>query len=289
MPSLFETLSSPRVLHRIEDHIYIIQLCDERNLNSLTFDDFLYIAVLLNEANNNNDIFFTVFQSTGKFFSSGGKFDSVLELSPEKIKEEGNNLSYFKKLFGTVLAPNVYVTNAFVNHNKPIICCLNGPAIGLSASIVCLCDIVYSINDSVYLLFPFSSLGFVAEVGSSVTLYDKLGMNATNEHLFFSTKIQFKELINKIIVKDYNLKDNSNFKQLTEEFNKQVITDLKKKYKHLHLNSLIEMKKLLNHEPKRRLIVAQSLETNGTLPFWVEGEPFRRFRELQSGKRRHKL
>ncbi|SMN19061.1 similar to Saccharomyces cerevisiae YOR180C DCI1 Peroxisomal protein [Maudiozyma saulgeensis] len=291
-------LSSPRISHRIDDNIFIIELCDTDNLNSLTFDDFLFIATLLELSNQNPSVNFTVIQSSGKFFSAGGKFTSVLELAPKTTdeinknekEEENNELRKLYTLIGSVATPNVYVTNAFVKHTKPIICSLNGPAIGLSACLVCLCDIVYSMNDSVYLLFPFSSLGFVAEVGSSVTLYDKLGINSTNEHLFFSTKIPFNELNGKIIVKNYNFNnDKINHIEQTKLFNNKVLTDLKLKSKYLSLDSLSEMKKLLSFETNNKLRQAQSLETNSTLPFWINGEPFKRFKELQQKKRRHKL
>ena len=280
------TLSSPRVSYRVDGPLFIIQLDEPETLNSLTFDDFVYIATLLEKSNDLPETHFTVIQSSGKFFSAGGKFTSVLELAPgQKPKDNVENdtqLRTLYKLIGSVAAPNVYVTNAFVKHNKPIVCLLNRPAIGLAACLVCLSDIVYSRDDQVYLLFPFSSLGFVAEVGSSVTLYDKLGVNATNEHLFFSTKIPYEELAGKIVVHNYAMSD-------TTEFNSRAAADLKKKCAHLSLPSLREMKKVLAHETRSKLRAAQALETNATLPFWIQGEPFKRFQDLQQKKRRHKL
>ena len=275
-------ISSPRVSYRVDGPLFIIQLDEPETLNSLTFDDFVYIATLLEKSNGLPDTHFTVIQSSGKFFSAGGKFESVLELAPEKREPSDSELRTLYKLIGSVAAPNVYVTNAFVKHNKPIICLLNGPAIGLAACLVCLSDIVYARDDQVYLLFPFSSLGFVAEVGSSVTLYDKLGINATNEHLFFSTKIPYEELSGKIIVQNYAMSD-------TAQFNERVASDLKKKCAQLSLPSLTEMKKVMSYETRSKLRAAQALETNATLPFWIEGEPFRRFQDLKQKKRRHKL
>ena len=286
-----EIPTSPRVKYRIDNNFFIIELYDTANLNSLTFDDFLYIALCLELSNSKPEITFTIIQSSGKFFSAGGKFESVLELAPttESKPDDSTKLRSLYTLIGSVATPNVYVTNAFVRHKKPIICLLNGPAIGLSACLVCLCDIVYSMNDQVYLLFPFSSLGFVAEVGSSVTLYDKLGVNKTNEHLFFSTKISFDELYDKIIVKNYNIKSTGDNLKETQLFNDVVINDLKQKTKHLSKESIGSMKPLLSYDINNRLKMAQSLETNSTLPFWIKGEPFKRFKELKEGKRRHKL
>ncbi|CAI4051819.1 hypothetical protein SKDZ_15G3260 [Saccharomyces kudriavzevii ZP591] len=270
---------SERVDYHIDGHFFIIKLNDPKHLNSLTFEDFVYIALLLQKANTIDSVLFTVLQSSGKYFSSGGKFSAVNELNGE---EGGNEVEKISKLVSAISSPNVFVANAFAAHKKILICFLNGPAIGLSASLVALCDIVYSQNDSVFLLFPFTNLGFVAEVGTSVTLIQKLGINSANEHMIFSSPISFKELLGTIVTKNYQLND-------TETFNKNVLEDLKQNVRWLYPKSILGMKDLLHNQMKQELIKSQAMETNGTLPFWASGEPFKRFQQLQKGNRRHKL
>ena len=75
----------------------------------------------------------------------------------------------------------------------------------------------------------------------------------------------------------------------TAQFNERVASDLKKKCAQLSLPSLTEMKKVMSYETQSKLRAAQAIETNATLPFWIEGEPFRRFQDLKQKKRRHKL
>lgn len=268
-----------RVRYKVEGHFFIIILNDPSHLNSLTFEDFVYIALLLKKANDTDSILFTVLQSSGKYFSSGGKFSAVNELNKEECTNEVKKIS---KLISAISSPNIFVANAFATHKKILVCCLNGPAIGLSASLVALCDIVYSQNDSVFLLFPFSNLGFVAEVGTSVTLTQKLGINSANEHMIFSTPVQFKELLGTIVTKNYQLTN-------TDTFNKKVLQDLKQDLEGLYPKSVLGMKELLHKEMKENLIKAQATETNGTLPFWASGEPFKRFQQLQKRNRRHRL
>lgn len=274
-------MNSKSVSYEIDGPLFIIRLHDPRYLNSITFNDFLYIAQLLEMADKDDSIFFTLFQSTGRFFSSGGKFESVLESESDASSGSVEKLS---NLFGTISTQNVLVANTFLNHSKVLICCMNGPAVGLSASLILLCDIVYSRNDSVYCLFPFSNLGFVAELSSSVTLPRKLGVNLTNEHLIFSTPITYIELKEQnIIVKNYNMED-------TEKFNKQIVLDIKSKSKYLYKKSFPVMKKLImSGVYKEQLIKSQSLESAATLPFWRDGEPQRRFVQLKNKERRHKL
>ena len=272
------TMSS-RVCYHINGPFFIIKLIDPKHLNSLTFEDFVYIALLLHKANDIDSVLFTVLQSSGKYFSSGGKFSAVNKLNDGDVTSEVEKVS---ELVSAISSPNIFVANAFAIHKKVLVCCLNGPAIGLSASLVALCDIVYSQNDSVFLLFPFSNLGFVAEVGTSVTLTQKLGINSANEHMIFSTPVLFKELIGTIITKIYQLTN-------TETFNEKVLQDIKQNLEGLYPKSVLGMKELLHSEMKQKLIKAQAMETNGTLPFWASGEPFKRFKQLQEGNRRHKL
>ncbi|CCF59277.1 hypothetical protein KAFR_0G02430 [Kazachstania africana CBS 2517] len=269
---------SERVSYTIEGHLFIIRLNDPKRLNSLTFPDFVKIAYYLTLSNKNDDVYLTLIQSTGEFFSSGGKFESVIDNTPRRQ----DTIEDIMDVLGAVASPNVYVSNAFAMHDKPIICCLNGPAVGLSACLVMLSDIVYAKNDSVYLLFPFANLGFVAEVGSSVTLAEKIGINKANEVLYFAKKLEFNAMIDKIINKNYNLSD-------TVEFNKKICQDVNEKLKQINANSLRSMKKLINHDLKLKLVAAQSMETTTTLPFWLSEEPYNRFKQMQQKQRRHKL
>ena len=94
-----------------------------------------------------------ILQSTGRFFSSGADFKGIARAQMDDGVKYASETS---KWLSNFVARNVYVTDAFIKHSKVLVCCLNGPAIGLSAALVALCDIVYSINDKVYLLYPLS-------------------------------------------------------------------------------------------------------------------------------------
>ncbi|CCE63744.1 hypothetical protein TPHA_0F02640 [Tetrapisispora phaffii CBS 4417] len=275
-------MDSKYIGYSVDGPCFIIKINDPKHLNSISFEDFIYIGRLLEIANNDASIIYTIIQSTGNFFSAGGKIESVLDGQSNLDRSSSKKLT---DTFGMVAKLNVLFADAFLKHKKILICCLNGPAIGLSAAMVLLCDIVYGKDNNGYLLFPFSNLGFVAELGTSVTLFEKLGYNSAMEHLIFSSPVSNKELIEKnIIVKNYNL-DN------TDVYNKQVILDLKDKSKKLYGPSILGMKKMIFHEStyKQNLTKSQALETSATLPFWLEGEPFKRFQQMKNKERKHKL
>lgn len=268
-----------KVSHRLEGdgRIFCITIDDPNQLNSLSSQDFTRIGQLLEQADGDEQVMVTVLQSTGRFFSAGGKFRDIRRMEIDVSEHP-------ERLLGYLAGPNVYLVNTFAKHRKLLICCLNGPAVGMTASLVMLCDLIYAKNDSVYLHFPFSHLGFVPEGGTSVTLPWRLGINRAYEHLVFSTPIQLKELLDtRTVTKNYCLQD-------TDQFNAQVIRDIVKAVPHMQMQSLLGVKKLLKSQKEQTwLQTAEAAESNETLPFWSSGEPFQRFRQLQLGTRRHRL
>lgn len=269
--------SSERIKYFVDGPFFVIRLSDPGSLNALNGNDYLYLAELLEKAEEDHNVYFTVLQSSGRFFSSGADFQSISKAQDTKTQEPELNkwLAYF-------VSRNVYVTDMFARHSKVLICCLNGPAIGLSAALCALCDIVYSMNDKVYLLFPFSSLGLVTEGATSVTLPMKLGSSWTFESLMFSAPIKFDKLNGTIVARNYDMDD-------TEKFNEVVLKELKSKAEHLHLPTLPGIKKLLRASYAKELDRANSVEVNDAIKYWVKGIPQRSFKQLKQKQRRHKL
>lgn len=268
--------SEDKIKYEIDGPFFIIKFVNPNTLNSMTRDDYLYIGQLLEKAENESSVYFTVLQSTGRFFSSGADFQGIAKNAAESKDPELN------KWLSNFVSTNLYVTDTFARHSKVLICCMNGPSIGMTAAIVALCDIVYSMNDSVYLHYPFASLGLITEGGTSATLPAKIGNNATYENLIFNQPIRYNTLKGNIVCKNYDMKD-------TNEFNTKVISDLKQKIRTLHLPSCLGMKKLVHSSLRDEIVRLNSLEVTDALKFWMEGEPQRRFRQLELKERSHKL
>ncbi|CCK72949.1 putative dodecenoyl-CoA isomerase DCI1 KNAG_0M00960 [Huiozyma naganishii CBS 8797] len=274
---------SERLSYMRKSNFLVISIHDPAHLNSLMMEDFLQIAMWLNETNDDPGLALTVIQSTGDFFSAGGKFESVLD-NEARIASEGGSapLAKLYQYISAIAPPNLYFTQAFQAHKRPIVCCLNGPAFGFAASVVMLCDVLFTRDNSHgYIMFPFTRLGFVAEGGTSVTLYEKLGVNATNEALFFSERVSFQQLQDSgCIAREY--RDCST----TEEFNRRVLGDLSTIIEPLSHRSMKLSKQLIASDIRQKMAAAQSHETLSTLPFWVDGEPGRRFATLAKQRSR---
>lgn len=240
-------------------------------------DDYIKLAELVDRADNEPDTFFTILQSSGSFFSSGADFTSIAQTSKSQ-----SGVSELKKWLDNFLSRNSYVTNVFNRHKKILICCLNGPAIGLSAALCVLCDIVYAMNDQIYLKFPFVELGLVMEGGTSVTLPLKLGHSKTMETILFNKNLNYDDLKGTIVTRNYNMTD-------TQEFNQRVITDLKQLAKDVYFPSILGIKKLIAANYMDNVLRANSAETSDAITSWVNGEPQRRFRMSQKKPRKNKI
>lgn len=269
-----------KISFSIDYPFFIIRLNNPRSLNSMSYDDFLYITRLLEISENDNKIYFTILQSSGSFFSSGADFNTI---SNNPSDDDSYELKLWLEQF---LSKNQYITSSFINHSKILIACLNGSAIGLSAAIVILCDMVYAMDtksETNFLQFPFAQLGLSCEGATSVTLPVKIGWNKCFSKLLFGEKLYFHEILNTIIVRDYSMgTDPLN----VNNFNNQVIRDLKEKIKPLYLPACLQMKTVLraSNDTVNTLMLANSNEVHGALSFWRKGEPQRRFALLRDKK-----
>lgn len=259
---------------------FIIKLQCPQTLNAMSYDDFLYVTRLLDKAEKDDKVYFTLLQSTGSFFSAGADFHTV------SSGPRGNDADELKLWLEQFLAKNQYIASAFINHSKILVACLNGSAIGLSAAIVLLCDMVYAMDtksERNFFQFPFAKLGLSCEGATSVTLPAKVGWNKSFTKLIFSEKLYFHEMMDNVIVRDYSMGTDP---ALVDTFNTQVLRDLKKKVGQLYLPACLQMKTVLraSNDTVATLMLANSREVHGALPFWVEGEPQKRFEILRSQK-----
>ncbi|GAV54121.1 hypothetical protein ZYGR_0AK06230 [Zygosaccharomyces rouxii] len=265
------------ITYCVDGSVSIIRINRAKTLNSMSGNDYIKLAELVDRADNESNTVFTLLQSSGRFFSSGADFTSIAQVSESKTGE-----SELKKWLDNFLSRNSYVTSVFNRHKKILICCLNGPAVGLSAALCVLCDIVYAMNDQVYLKFPFVELGLVMEGGTSVTLPLKLGSSRTMETILFNKNLNYDDLKGTIVTRNYDMKD-------TQEFNQRVIMDLKKRADDVYLPSILGIKKLLAANYSDKVHRANSAETSDAMVSWVHGEPQRRFKILKSKTRKHKI
>jgi peroxisomal 3,2-trans-enoyl-CoA isomerase len=203
---------------------------------------------------------------------------SISKAPPKDIDIQRHYLQGF-------VAQNLHITHAFYTHPKILIAALNGPAVGLSAALTGFADFVYAAPHT-FILTPFSSLGLVAEGGSSRAFVSRLGIAKANEALIMSKRLTCEELVAVGYVNGVmDVKPGE-----SDKFLDLVLKEVDDRLgKHLIPESLLGIKKLIRR-PERELLDAQGVaEVFGGLDRFVSGVPQEQFRKIASGEKKHKL
>lgn len=121
--------------------------------NALTYDMYRSLFQQLQQAADDNEVRVVVFTGAGDIFSAGNDIKSF---------QTGANIPYQEK-------PSFQFMNALATFNKPVIGAVNGDAIGIGATLLFHCDLLYCAEGAT-IKMPFMSLGVVPEFASSLLL-----------------------------------------------------------------------------------------------------------------------
>lgn len=86
----------------------------------------------------------------------------------------GNDIKDFLAMTGLEQAPPSRFIHAIATFGKPLVAAVHGPAVGIGATLLLHCDLVYA-SPSASLSVPFVDLGLVPEAGSSLLLPQRVG------------------------------------------------------------------------------------------------------------------
>ena len=151
---------------------------------------------------------------------------------------------------------------------------------------VAFADLIYAAPHA-FLFTPFASLGLVAEVGTSRTLVQRLGMSLANEAMLMGRKIPIAELVrcgfvNKIIPVAAG-EDEKFLGLVLQELEERLLGD------HLVHSSLLGIKRLLR-KPEQDVVQLQNLaEVFAGWERLCSGVVDEEMRKISSGEKRYKL
>ncbi|KAK9418059.1 putative Enoyl-CoA hydratase/isomerase [Seiridium unicorne] len=257
--------------------VAIVTITNEKKLNALSGPQYFELSQILREIATHDEVYITLLTGKGRFFSAGADVSFG-----KSVSADSDPYLEWLRMF---VANNLNATQAFYTHPKILVVGLNGPVIGLSAALISFADFIYC-TPHTFLLTPFSSIGLVAEGGSSRALVQRLGISKANEALIMSKRIPSDELlqtgfVNKIF--DCTKDEDAKFRAL-------VLKEIDDRLgEHLIGDSLTGIKALIRKPEKDILDIQNTNEAFAGLGRFLSGVPQAEFAKIASGQKRHKL
>ena len=141
---------------------------DALNAFDKTMHDELPVALDFARDDAGSDI--VVLTGNGKAFSAGGDFAHILNNADNPAEFE-HEIAMARRIVETI-----------VDIDKPVVCRLNGHAVGLGATIALLCDIIYA-SDRAKIGDPHVNIGLVAGDGGVLAWPQRIGLTRAKEYL----------------------------------------------------------------------------------------------------------
>ncbi|CAD5111462.1 DgyrCDS773 [Dimorphilus gyrociliatus] len=165
-----------------DGHLMTIAFNRPKKYNAITTKMYADLTEILNTAAKDDSVRLVAFTGVGSYYCSGNDLNNFMGVDPSDIskiaKESGSLLENF--------------VGAFINFPKPLIGLINGPAIGISVTVLGLFDTVYA-SDKATFSTPFTVLGQTPEGCSSFTFPRIMGNSKATDVLMFNRKLTAAE------------------------------------------------------------------------------------------------
>jgi enoyl-CoA hydratase len=141
---------------------------DAMNAVNLALHEDLADALWFAQCDQGSDV--VVLTGAGRAFSAGGDLDHIAANAADPRKFD-NEARLAKRIVFTLL-----------DIDKPVVCRMNGHAVGLGASLALLCDVIFA-SDKAKIGDPHVGLGLVAGDGGAVIWAQRIGLARAKEYL----------------------------------------------------------------------------------------------------------
>ncbi|XP_043306301.1 enoyl-CoA delta isomerase 2 isoform X1 [Cervus canadensis] len=233
-----------------EDGITTIRLNRPTKKNALTTQMYRDIIAALQAASKDESAI-TVLTGSGDYYCSGNDLTNFTHLpagGPEEMARSGE-----------VLLRDF--VDCLIDFPKPLVAVVNGPAVGISVTILGLFDVVYA-TDRATFHTPFSHLGQSPEGCSSYTFPKIMGSSKAAEMLLFGKKLTAQEACAQGLVTEV-------FPDGT--FQKEVWARLKA-YSKLPPNAMRISKQIIRNREKEKLHAVNAEESSVLRERWLSDE-----------------
>lgn len=169
--------SCPEIQPNLKDRVLEITIDRPGRKNALTMAMYSAMTELLNSAADKAEVRVVILTGTRDAFTSGNDLTDFLGGSA--TGEESPVFQFMKVLY---------------NFPKPVVAAVNGPAVGIGATLLLHCDMVFAGTGAVFQM-PFVNLGLCPEYGSSYFLPRIMGHVKAAELLLLSKKFGAGEAV----------------------------------------------------------------------------------------------
>ncbi|XP_017894524.1 PREDICTED: enoyl-CoA delta isomerase 2, mitochondrial isoform X4 [Capra hircus] len=233
-----------------EDGITTIRLNRPTKKNALTTQMYHDVIAALQAASKDESAI-TVLTGSGDYFCSGNDLTNFTTLPAGGPEEMARRSAVVLRDF----------VNCFIDFPKPLVAVVNGPAVGISVTVLGLFDVVYA-TDRATFHTPFSHLGQSPEGCSSYTFPKIMGSSKAAEMLLFGKKLTAQEACAQGLVTEV-------FPDST--FQKEVWARLKA-YSKLPPNAMRISKQIIRNREKETLHAVNAEESSVLRERWLSDE-----------------
>lgn len=151
-----------------KDGIRTVTFNNQKKKNAINRKVYLALARVLNEAAKDETIKCLVITGKGDFFRWLDFVLFLINLSNLKCSfhfscSSGNDLTQTIDTATAIHQPLIEMVQAFIRFPKLLVAIVNGPAIGIAATVIALCDVIY-VSETSYFYTPFTNLGKFSEI-----------------------------------------------------------------------------------------------------------------------------
>jgi 2-(1,2-epoxy-1,2-dihydrophenyl)acetyl-CoA isomerase len=149
----------------------------------------------LNEAAEAEEVRAVVISGAGRAFSSGA---DLKDFSGGELTPDGR-----PDVYKTLTERYHPIMHAIRELPKPVVAAVNGPAVGIGASLALCCDLILAAQ-SAYFLLAFVNIGLVPDGGSSLFVPTRVGMARASEMALLGERVGAEQalqwgLVNRVV------------------------------------------------------------------------------------------
>jgi enoyl-CoA hydratase/carnithine racemase len=174
--------AAPEVVIERHDHIAHVVLNRAAQSNPISWSLGGNLLAALDELEDDKDIGGIVLTGAGAHFCAGAKLGEVI--NPDGVDSE-------EQYYG--FRDIVRAVSRIRNHELPVVCALNGGAVGGGAALALACDLVVA-SQKAYCLFTFGRMGAsAADLGCTYILQRLVGATRARHLLLTGARVEARE------------------------------------------------------------------------------------------------